>query len=300
MHSWFRNFLLFLIWQLSICLATFAMEDNWDPSLYRESSHMQKRWAKSVMEGIDFDSARTILDIGSGDGDITRDMAQQCPKALVFGLDISHNMVTFANKSHNEHPNLFFINGDAQKLPFKEQFDLITSFNTMHRLPEPTESLNGIYSALKPGGKFIAAFPVSGSRIMSQAIATVDTLPKWKDYFSSPDRKAYSLTDKEYKEWLTKAGFIVLKARTKWEDEIFESKEKFRDLLRATFSHRAKLPPEREIEFFEELVNEYLDKSPLDQNGRVHFYFNRIEIIAVKPVINQIKQTKLKFTNSKL
>jgi ubiquinone/menaquinone biosynthesis C-methylase UbiE len=106
----------------------------------------------------------------------------------------------------------------------------------MYRLQNPQLALQGIYRALKPGGMFVAAFPVKGNSIMSEAIAIVDSRPQWKDFFTSPDRKAYALADKTYRQWLTDANFMVIKSRTKWEDETFKSREKFRDLLRATFS----------------------------------------------------------------
>lgn len=263
------------------------MHDMWDPMLYRESSEMQKRWAQTLLEAIDFDTAKTVIDVGSGDGDITFGIAKQYPKSMVIGLDISEKMVTFANQNHKTQDNLTFIQADAEKLLFLDQVDVVCSFNTIHRLSQPKMAISGIFRALKPGGKFIAAFPVNGSPIMSEAIAHVDTQPKWKIYFNTPDRKAYTLSDTLIKEWLTNAGFLIIKAKTKWADEIFESREKFRDLLRATFSHRSSLPVDKEIEFFEELVDEYLKKFPLDEKGRVHFYFNRVEIIAVKPGINK-------------
>jgi trans-aconitate methyltransferase len=284
MINHFNHSLLFLFCSF-INMACFAMEDGWDPILYQESSGMQKRWAYVVLGLIDFKSAKSIMDIGSGDGVITLNIAQRHPNAMVIGLDLSEKMVFFANKTHQNQKNLLFIQGDAQKLPFINHFDVVVSFNTMHRLPDPKAAIQGIFNALNPKGKFIAAFPVSGSPIMSEAIAAVDTKEKWHSYFKQPDRKSYNLSDNEYQQWLEEAGFIVIKSRIKWEDEVFESRIKFRDLLRATFSHRAFLPAEKEIEFFEEIVDEYIKKSPLDEKGCVHFYFNRIEIIAVKPNI---------------
>lgn len=283
-----NKYLIFLFFSVTfVHLMANAMEDSWDPSLYRESSHMQKRWAKEILESIDVQPPKTILDVGSGDGDITVKIAEQFPDASVFGLDLSEKMVNYANQQHFKQENLKFIIGDAIKLPFHDQFNIVTSFNTIHRLTEPSIAINGIFKSLKSGGIFIAAFPVNGSPIMSEAIEIVDSKEEWKKYFTVTDRKKYALSDKICQQWLIEAGFTVVKARTKWEDEIFESREKFRDLLRATFSHRASLPQEKEVKFFEEVVDEYLKKSPLDQKGRVHFYFNRIEIIAVKPLLHK-------------
>lgn len=252
-----------------------------DPQLYQANCQMQLRWAETILESIDLNSARHILDIGSGDGKITSNIASKNTAAKIVGIDISKEMVSFANKTYGNQ-RVFFINGDAHSLPFYEQFDVVLSFSTIHRLASPRLAFHEIYKSLKSGGSFVAAFPAMGSPLMSQSIAAIDSKPEWKDYFPQPDRKNYALDDQKIREWLDEAGFIVIKSQTKWEDEVFSSRENFRDLLRATFSQRALLPPEKELQFFEEIVDEYLRKAPLDQKGQVHFYFNRIEVVAFK------------------
>ena len=261
------------------------MQENkaalFEPQLYQANCQMQVRWADAILEYVDLKSATQILDVGSGDGLITANIAQANPSAHIIGLDYSQSMVDFANQSYGKQ-NLHFIAGDAHQLPFQEQFDAVVSFSTIHRLADPQLAFAEIFKVLKSGGKFVAAFPASGSLIMSNSIAAVDTKPEWQNYFKSPDRKNYKLTDQDIKEWLVDVGFMVIKSKIKWEDEVFSSRDNFRDLLRATFSHRALLPPEKELQFFEEIVDEYLKYSPLDQKGRVHFYFNRVELLAIK------------------
>lgn len=279
-----NRFLIMLINFICCVDTAWAMQETkalFDPFMYQANCQMQVRWANAILESVDLKSATQILDIGSGDGHITSKIALASPHANIIGLDISQEMVDFANRNYGG-PKLFFITGDAHKLPFHEQFDAVVSFSAIHRFSNPKLALSGIFNALKLGGKFIAAFPASGSPVMSIAIAAIDSKPEWKEYFTDPDRKNYALTDEGIKQWLTEIGFFVIKSQTKWEDEVFASRDNFRDLLRATFSHRAFLPPDKELQFFEEIVDEYLKNSPLDQKGQVHFYFNRVEIVAIK------------------
>lgn len=56
-----------------------------------------------------------ILDIGSGPGGITRDLAQLVPQGKVIGLDISPGVVAQAKAKYQE-PNLSFDVGDASDL----------------------------------------------------------------------------------------------------------------------------------------------------------------------------------------
>lgn len=279
---------LLIIISFIFCInASWAMEVNkaalFDPSKYQANYQMQDRWATTILKSVGLNSAKSILDVGAGDGHITYFIAATHPNATVFGLDNSPEMADSANEKYKRQENVYFFVGDAHKLPFHEQFDVIVSFSTIHRLAEPQMAIAGIYKALKPGGKFIAVFPGSESPLMSRAIAKVDTRDKWRNYFPNPGRNNYSFNDQKIEQWLVETGFLVIKTQTKWEEEIFASRDNFRDLLRSTFSQRAFLPWEHEIKFFEEIIDEYLKVSPLDEKGQVHFYFNRIEIIAVKP-----------------
>jgi ubiquinone/menaquinone biosynthesis C-methylase UbiE len=258
--------------------------DQWDAKLYCENSGMQKNWALEALDLVDLSphESNKVLDVGSGDGGITATIAKKYPRSSIVGLDLSPNMVKYANTEFGTD-GLVFVVGDAQKLPFNEQFNLITSFSTLHRLRSPHLALHGIYAALKPMGLFLATFPVNGSYAMTEAIAAVDSLPEWKEFFDIIDRKDYQLSDELCRGWLTEAGFNIIQLRVIWRDEIFETRAKFRDLLRATFSHRSKLPADKEMPFFEEVVDAYLKRVPLDDQGRVHFYYNHIRILAIKP-----------------
>ncbi len=260
--------------------------DHADSEPYREGCQIKRRWARSVLEEVDFDSVKNVLDVGSGDGDITAGIAERF-SGHVIGLDLSLKAVNFANSAYRKQSNLFFVRGDAHRLPYQDRFDVVTSFSTMHRLNDPKSAIMEIYRSLKPGGRFVAAFPVLGSPIMTEVMATVHGRQEWKSRVNKPEGKSYSLSDSDLKKWLLEAGFIVVKARTKWENEVFESPAKFRDFLRTTFGQIGALPADREVPFFEEVVGEYLNKSPMDEKGHVHFYENRIEIVAVKPLENR-------------
>lgn len=75
-------------------------------------------------------SPRTILDIGSGTGLLTQALCQRFPNSTVIGVDLAYNMLHQALRfpSHAATSNLFYLCGNMQRLPFKDQsFDLIFS-----------------------------------------------------------------------------------------------------------------------------------------------------------------------------
>ena len=272
---WFIFIVLLLLGRTGL-----SMED-WDPQLYRDSSEMQGRWAEEALMQIKFGENDNVLDVGSGPGTITSTIAK-LTGGNVVGIDLSKNMVRFGNRKVGQRKVLFFP-GDAHELLFDKQFDVVTSFSTLHRLKNLDKVFEGIARALVDGGRFVAVFPLEGSPLISDAITVVDSREKWKGYFaehSRKDRKDYSLSEADLEKVL-KRYFTVVNLRLIREVEIFPTRDKFRDLLRATSMQRQWLTPEQEIAFFDEVVDEYLKKVPLD-GKRVLFYFNRVVVTAVK------------------
>jgi trans-aconitate methyltransferase len=56
------------------------------------------------------------------------------------------------------YPNLKFEVSDARNLPFREEFDAVFSNATLHWIHEPELVLQGIWRALRTGGRFVAEF----------------------------------------------------------------------------------------------------------------------------------------------
>ncbi len=274
---------------LPMCLSQTLVAENdfWNPHMYRKSATMQRRWTETLLQKTQLHLCSQILDVGCGDGGITAQLALEQEKREIVGVDISPKMIAFAKKSFpsNQYKNLSFFEQDAEEINYKNRFDGVVSFNTIHRITKPKLALQRIFRALKPGGHMAAVFPALGSKILSASIAVVDSRDEWKQYFKVPDRKNYFNTEETYSAYLNEIGFIIDKVQVVWEDEIFDNRQAFFNILKASYSQKDNLPLEKQDEFFNQIIDEYLSYMPIDHNGRVHFYFNRMEIIAYKPLI---------------
>ena len=96
-----------------------------------------------------------IADLGCGSGaftDILRDKGFFC-----IGLDLSHKILSAGQR---KFPELEFINGDVDNLPFaSESIDLILFSGMLHHLPEKIFCAKEAFGVLKPGGAFVAFDP---------------------------------------------------------------------------------------------------------------------------------------------
>jgi SAM-dependent methyltransferase len=96
---------------------------------------------------------QTALEIGCGDGEFSRKLAQRADQ--VIAIDLSPKMVKTAQQTSLDTDNIEFQVADIMEWEIpSEAFDAIVSIATVHHLPlEPL--LPQLKAALKPGGTLI-------------------------------------------------------------------------------------------------------------------------------------------------
>lgn len=91
----------------------------------------------------------TVLDLGCGNGALSRDMAQRAG-ARVLGIDIEEGNIARARKRH-AHPRVEYLVGDAlRELPGR-RFDTVVLSNVLEHLPGREEFLRRLAQTLGPG-----------------------------------------------------------------------------------------------------------------------------------------------------
>src|SRR5689334_4212233 len=111
---------------------------EWLASDYNRQSSLQQAMAEEQLRLLTLKGSERILDVGCGDGKISAAIAERVPTGSVLGVDPSRDMVVFAS-SHfatAARPNLRFEVADARRLPYRNDFDLVVSFNALHWVPE--------------------------------------------------------------------------------------------------------------------------------------------------------------------
>jgi ubiquinone/menaquinone biosynthesis C-methylase UbiE len=107
-----------------------------------------------------------VLDVGCGNGYNAISFVENVPGATVLGVDYSPDMVANAQKNLGDFSaklgpaasRLEFRVADALALPFREEFDVVTTDRCLINLTDPAMQLKAIdqvAGTLKPGGLFL-------------------------------------------------------------------------------------------------------------------------------------------------
>lgn len=103
-----------------------------------------------------------ILEIGFGNGRTIYSMANSLNGGVVEGIDFSDAMMVVATKKNGAHiqsGTVKLVHGDFDVTNYEPlSFDTICTANTIYFWPDRTHTVNRIYQALKPGGRFVLAY----------------------------------------------------------------------------------------------------------------------------------------------
>jgi trans-aconitate 2-methyltransferase len=259
---------------------------EWHAGDYHRHSSLQQAMAEEQLGRLTLDGGERILDVGCGDGKITAAIAARVPRGSVLGVDPSRDMIAFASGHFGPpgHANLRFEVADARSLPYRDEFDLVVSFNALHWVPEQGEALGSIRSALKAGGSALLRMVPDGRReSLEDVIEEVRRRERWADRFAGFQRPYVHFTTEVYRDLAEKAGFRV--ARLHAEDKAwdFKTREAFAAFARATFVAWTRRLPEAEWDAF---ITDVLDRyrsvaadGPHDANT-FKFYQMEVELTA--------------------
>jgi demethylmenaquinone methyltransferase / 2-methoxy-6-polyprenyl-1,4-benzoquinol methylase len=110
------------------------------------------RWRKQVIRLARLDENASLLDLGTGTGDLAREALSAFPKARVVGADFTLEMMRVGRRNDL----LDFSTADALRLPFEdESFDAVVSGFLMRNVIDIRKALEEQFRILKSGGRIV-------------------------------------------------------------------------------------------------------------------------------------------------
>lgn len=123
---------------------------------------VQNEVADELFTLIDKKDYEKILEVGCGTGFLTSKIAKLNPKEL-FINDLSKEAENYAKRTLKYHKNFTFLCGDAEKIEFPDNLDLITSASTIQWFENLNEFFKKSAKSLKSGGQLIFSTYIEGN-----------------------------------------------------------------------------------------------------------------------------------------
>lgn len=145
------------------------MNIKWDAEKYTSDFSYVHRYGNSVAELIDAPAGSLVLDLGCGNGALTKALLDKGYN--VTGMDASEELLSVARKSY---PTINFFQGDATNFVLSEPVDVVFSNAVFHWIEKEKQPdmINCVYNALKEGGQFVFEFGGYGNnRVIHSALA---------------------------------------------------------------------------------------------------------------------------------
>ena len=96
-----------------------------------------------------------VLEVGSGRGGGASFVTRYHHPSEMTGLDYSQSAIELSRRLHKDVPNLQFIQGDAESLPFEDHtFDVVINVESSHCYGNVDAFIKEVSRVLKPGGYF--------------------------------------------------------------------------------------------------------------------------------------------------
>jgi trans-aconitate 2-methyltransferase len=245
---------------------------HWDPIKYSANSEIQLAITMAVLSGYSFGGDESVLDVGCGDGRVSRQLALRVPKGRVVGVDSSASMIRFAQANQASQSNLSFARRDACELDYTNEFDVAVSTFCLQWVADKAAAFRGIRQSLKKGGTAILIMPFRNPEIANLRKQMTGEA-RWNRYFVNYIDPSDSAEDIQYEMYAKQAGFTINSYRIGETLGSFDSRIGFADFLSALTPHLERLPSQVEQRAFtDEIVARYLEIVPPTQQASYATY----------------------------
>lgn len=249
-----------------------AQHQTWDPDRYERNARFVSDLGMPVFELLAPQPGERILDLGCGDGVLTEKIAAR--GCAVIGVDGSSEQIAAARKR-----GLEAYVGDCQRLNFAKSFDAVFSNAALHWMKQADDVIDGVWRALKPGGRFVAECGGYGG--VERIVAAVYTALSHRGMDGADLNPWYFPTVEDYTKRLEARGFVVVSIAliprpTQLPGDIAGWLETFAEV----FIHA--LPESTRGEFISE-VRELLRPQLCDPQGNWTADYVRLRFAATRP-----------------
>jgi trans-aconitate 2-methyltransferase len=146
-----------------------------------------------------------VVDLGSGPGDLTRELHQRLRAAETVGVDNSAAMLT--RSAALAGAGLRFETGDISHFDPAGRYDLIFSNAALQWVPDHPTLLRGLTRGLAPGGQLAVQVPANDDHLSHRAAAELAGEAPFRDALGAYVRQSHILLPEAYASLLQTLGY---------------------------------------------------------------------------------------------
>lgn len=179
---------------------TTAPSQQWSPEQYAKNARFVSDLGMPVVTLLAPHAGERILDVGCGDGPLTKKLVDV--GCEVVGIDASPAMIEAAKALGL---NAYVMDGQA--LNFNSEFDAVFSNAALHWMKHAEVVVDGVWRALKPGGRFVGEFGGDGNT--ATVLRALDVSLRKRGFDLHALSPWYFPTVEDYRGKLEARGFTV-------------------------------------------------------------------------------------------
>ncbi len=183
---------------------TAASTSKWNAADYARVGSFVAELGGAALDLLDPQPSERILDIGCGDGTLTRKIIER--GATVLGIDNSPEMIAAARAKGVDALLLA-----AEDMQFFAEFDAAFSNATLHWVLEKDQAARAIFRALKPGGRF--AGEMGGEGNLRKLRDALDEELVIRGYLPPVEASNWYASPEDFAEVYEASGFDQIDAR---------------------------------------------------------------------------------------
>ncbi len=278
-----KRVFLYLLLSTSFLLANSNNQAMDIPTLYSKNSNMQMSLADDLISNdLILKGNEAILDIGCGDGKLTKRIADKIPQGSITAVDLSESMINFA-KANNSNSNISYLQMSAEEInKIDKEFDVIIVFSAFHWFSHPEKVLEKMASKLKKGGKiYIISYPAESQDWPYYKDAMLSR-EKWKPYFENEVFNSMFSASK-FDEQAKKLNLTLLKNQVEDQVQVYSNLGEFKDCVKGwLIGFSPNLPLSEYDEYTEAVIEKGKHQFYQDANGKLLIPYKSIKIILTK------------------
>jgi trans-aconitate 2-methyltransferase len=180
----------------------------WNPSEYLKFSDHRDRPFFDLMAQVQTDSPREVADLGCGTGHLTVTLTERFPRAQVWGVDSSAEMLEAAQK-HAQPGRLEFVCGDIISWTPPQPLELIVSNAALQWVPNHGALIPRLAGLLEEGGWLAIQMPANFDAPSHSLLKDLTSSSRWKDQLEGSPEPRHSMKTDWYIALLHDLGFRV-------------------------------------------------------------------------------------------